>query len=254
MKVARIPGQLSRFSLFPLQSFPVSFLLPAAVTFADRLLAFLTTFPAPVELATSVTAANPYVAAPSRALLTAFAQKFYADNSPRLAVLGINPGRFGGGTTGVAFTDPVALADFCGITSALPRRREMSSEFVYQFIAALGGPAEFYAHFYLGSVYPMVLLKEGLNYNYYDAPVLTRSLWPQLLDSLQRQVEIGFRLDVVVSLGRRNAQFLRKLNQEVKLFDEIIELDHPRFIMQYKRRALAEYVAQYVAVLGGLVA
>ncbi|MBC7448517.1 MAG: DUF4918 family protein [Hymenobacteraceae bacterium] len=224
------------------------------MSFADRLLSFLTTFPAPAGLPTHVMAANPYIAEPSRALLTTFAGKFYGDERSRVAVLGINPGRFGGGTTGISFTDPVALADFCGIPNALPRRREMSSEFVYQFIAALGGPAEFYAHFYLGSVYPMVLLKEGLNYNYYDAPALTRALWPQLLDSLRQQVEVGFRRDVVVSLGRRNAQFLRKLNQEVKLFDEIIELDHPRYIMQYKRRALAEYVAQYVAVLGGLVA
>ena len=222
--------------------------------FADRLLTFLTTFPAPTDLPVGVAAANPYIVDPSRALLTAFAQKFYADNRPRVAVLGINPGRFGGGTTGIAFTDPVALADHCGIPSALPRRREMSSEFVYQFIGALGGPAAFYEHFYLGSVYPQVLLKEGLNHNYYDSPALLRTLWPQLLDSLQQQAAIGFRSDVVVSLGRRNAQFLRRLNQEAKLFDDIIELDHPRFIMQYKRRALAEYVAQYVAVLGRLVA
>ncbi len=221
--------------------------------FADRLLDFLTTFPPPAGLPVGVSAANPYVVEPSRTLLTAFARKFYADDRPRVAVLGINPGRFGGGTTGIAFTDPVALADFGGIATALPRRREMSSEFVYQFIGALGGPAAFYEHFYLGSVYPQVLLKEGLNHNYYDSPALVRTLWPQLLDSIRQQIAMGFRRDVVVSLGRRNAQFLRKLNQEVKLFEEVIELDHPRFIMQYRRRRLAEYVAQYVAVLGGLV-
>ncbi len=221
--------------------------------YADRLLHFLTTFAPPAELPPSVTAANPYVTEPSRGLLAAFAQKFYADDRPRVALLGINPGRFGGGTTGIAFTDPVALADACGIATDLPRRRELSSEFVYRFIGALGGPTAFYEHFYLGSAYPQVLLKDGLNHNYYDSPALIRTLWPQLLESLRQQAAIGFRRDVVVSLGRRNAQFLRKLNQELHLFDEVIELDHPRFIMQYKRRQLAEYTAEYVATLGRLL-
>lgn len=221
--------------------------------YANCLLSFLTTFPAPTDLPPGIEAANPYVAEPSCGLLTAFARKFYADDNPRVAVLGINPGRFGGGTTGVAFTDPVALADRCGIANPLPRRREVSSEFVYQFIGEMGGPSAFYRHFYLGSVYPLVLLREGLNHNYYDSPALTRSLWPTLLDSLRRQTAIGFRTDVVVSLGRRNAEFLRKLNREAPLFGEVLELDHPRFIMQYKRRHLAEYAARYVDVLGGLV-
>ncbi len=221
--------------------------------FADRLLAFLTTFPAPPALPAGVTAANPYAAEPARRLLTAFARTFYPDDPPRVAVLGINPGRFGGGTTGVAFTDPVALADACAIEHPLPRRRETSSEFVYRCVAALGGPTAFYAHFYLGSVYPHTLLKGGLNYNYYDAPALIRALRPHLLASVQQQVQIGLRTDVVVSLGQRNAQFLRQLNQELHLFDEIIALDHPRYIMQYKRRTLPAYIAQYVAVLGGLI-
>lgn len=224
-----------------------------ASMFADRLLRFLTTFPPPPPLPGEVVAENPYVTEPSRTLLTQFAQKFYADEQPRVAVLGINPGRFGGGTTGIAFTDPKALADCCGIATDLPKRREVSSEFVYRFIATLGGPAAFYRHFYLGSIYPLVLLKGGLNYNYYDAPALTKALWPQLLDSLRQQVEIGFRRDVVVSLGRRNAEFLEKLNRELNLFDRIVTLDHPRYLMQYKRRALDEHIARYVAVLGGLV-
>jgi len=222
-------------------------------TFGSRLLHFLTSFPPPPPLPGDVVAENPYRQEPSRGLLTQFAQRFYADERPRVALLGINPGRFGGGTTGVAFTDPVALGDYCGIASDLPRRREVSSEFVYRFIDALGGPTAFYEHFYLGSIYPLVLLRHGLNYNYYDSPALVRALWPQLLDSLRQQVEIGFRRDVVVSLGRRNAEFLTKLNRELGLFGEIVTLDHPRYIMQYKRRALEQHVARYVEVLGGLV-
>jgi hypothetical protein len=217
------------------------------------LLHFLTTFPGPAALPPGIAALNPYADEPARGLLTAFAGRFYAADRPRVAVLGINPGRFGGGTTGVAFTDPVALADACGIPHPLPRRREVSSEFVYRVIDQLGGPASFYDHFYVGSVYPLVLLNKELNYNYYDSGALTRQLWPALLDSVARQAALGLRRDVTVSLGRRNAEFLTRLNQELHLFDDIIALDHPRFLMQYRRRYLAEHLAEYTAVLGGLV-
>ena len=59
----------------------------------------------------------------------------------RVAVLGINPGRLGGGRTGIAFTDPGALTAYCGIAHELPRRApELSTQFVYEVITELGGP------------------------------------------------------------------------------------------------------------------
>lgn len=223
--------------------------------FATRLLALLTTFPLPAApLPGGVEVRNSFHDPEVQAILQAFARKFYAANVPRVGLFGINPGRFGGGRTGVAFTDPVALAS-CGIAHALPRqRRELSSEFVYQFIEALGGPAEFYQHFFLSSVYPLELTREGKNYNYYDAPALTKALWADMRRSLTEQTErLGLRRDVAVSLGRRNGEFLRKLNDELGLFARIEVLDHPRFLMQYRRKALAENVARYVEVLGGLL-
>jgi hypothetical protein len=197
---------------------------------------------------------NSYHDPAVRAILQAFAHKFYVADTPRVGIFGINPGRFGGGRTGVAFTDPVALAS-CGIAHTLPRqRRELSSEFVYQFIEALGGPAEFYQHFFLSSVYPLELTREGKNYNYYDAPALTKALWDDMRHSLTEQTQqLKLRRDVAVSLGRRNGEFLRKLNNELGLFDRIEILDHPRFLMQYRRKRLAENVARYVEVLGQLL-
>ena len=38
-----------------------------------------------------------------------FFKKFYNDERKRVFVIGINPGRFGSGTTGIAFTDPIRL-------------------------------------------------------------------------------------------------------------------------------------------------
>ncbi|AIZ64060.1 hypothetical protein PK28_10765 [Hymenobacter sp. DG25B] len=223
-------------------------------SFADRLLSFLTGFPLPAALPAGVSAESPYQQPAVQPLLTAFARQYYASPAPRIALLGINPGRFGSGRTGVAFTDPVALADNCGIANPLPRQRELSSQFIYQVVAAMGGPARFYQDFYLGSLYPLVLLREERNYNYYDAPALTAALADDLRLSLHQQVhEVGLRRTVVVCLGRRNAKYLQQLNQELRLFEHIEVLDHPRYLMQYKRRELPQHVARYVEVLSALI-
>ncbi|MGI4875654.1 MAG: uracil-DNA glycosylase family protein [Janthinobacterium lividum] len=224
--------------------------------FPTRLLQLLTTFPLPAQaLPHEVQVRNSYHDPTVQAIFAQFAQRFYSGPMPRVGIFGINPGRFGGGRTGVAFTDPVALATNCGIAHELPRqRRELSSEFVYQFIEALGGAGEFYQHFFLSAIYPLELTCDGKNYNYYDSPAIIKALWPDLRHSLTTQVQqLGLRRDVAVSLGRRNGEFLRKLNDELGLFGRIEVLDHPRFLMQYRRKLLAENVARYVEVLGGLL-
>lgn len=224
--------------------------------FPARLLHLLRTFPLPpAPLPGAVEVRSSFQDPAVAAILTTFAQQYYRVDTQRVGIFGINPGRFGGGRTGVAFTDPVALTEICGIAHALPKqRRELSSEFVYKFIAELGGPTPFYEHFFLSSVYPLELTHAGKNYNYYDAPALIKALWPDMLLSLKRQAnELNLRRDVAVSLGRRNGEFLRKLNEELGLFARIEILDHPRFLMQYRRRFLAESVARYVEVLGGLI-
>ncbi|KAA9325907.1 DUF4918 family protein [Hymenobacter busanensis] len=222
-------------------------------TFADRLLTFLTDFPAPPALPNDVEAYNPCKEPVAHDLLTRFAHRHYADDRPRVALLGINPGRFGGGTTGIAFTDPAALASHCGIANNLPRRSELSSQFIYQLVSALGGAPAFYQHFYLGSLYPLVLLRHGLNYNYYDSPALTAALWPDLQSALQQQVALGLRRDVAVCLGRRNATYFERLNHELQLFERLEVFDHPRYLMQYKRRAVPDFVTQYTKVLGEML-
>ena len=224
-------------------------------TLASRLPHFLAAFPSPQALPPGIEAQNPFGEPAVQALAQRFADKFYASDRPRVALLGINPGRLGMGRTGVAFTDPVALGEICGIANDLPRGRpELSTQFVYRVVEALGGPTEFYQHFFLSSIYPLVLLHQGLNYNYYDSPSLLKALWPDLNRSLQQQVQqLHLRRDVAVSLGKRNGKFLKKLNDELQLFDNIVVLDHPRYLMQYRRRDLEANVARFVEILGALL-
>lgn len=197
---------------------------------------------------------NPYVNPVVRRHVRSFLDRFFADNDPRVLVLGINPGRFGAGITGVTFTDPLALADFCGVPNDLPRRRELSSVFIYDVIHALGGPEWFYRRFFLTAVCPLGFTRGGTNLNYYDVPALAKAVRPFIAGSIRAQIAMGGRADHAVVLGRgANAAFLQRLNEEHGFFRELHALDHPRFIMQYRRRRMAEYVDSHVRTFKALV-
>jgi len=86
---------------------------------------------------------------------TAFYRKYYNDHAPRHLILGINPGRFGAGLTGIPFTDPKHLTEQCDIPYAGPRAHEPSSVFIYDMIRAFGGPEVFYRQFYISAVCPL---------------------------------------------------------------------------------------------------
>ena len=56
-----------------------------------------------------------------------FYNEFFYDNNKRILLFGINPGRIGGGLTGIPFTDPYHLKNHCGIDSKLDLKKELSS-------------------------------------------------------------------------------------------------------------------------------
>ena len=170
-------------------------------TFADRVLEFNTSLPHPRIRVAGVKTLDPYRDALVRVLAAKFYHAYYSDNNPRVFVFGINPGRFGAGTTGIPFTDPVALKDACGIDNDLARKRELSSVFIYSFIDHWGGPTVFYRRFFFGAVSPVGFVKDGLNYNYYDHPRLLKQLQPFIVSSMRAQVDIGAERDAAIVLG-----------------------------------------------------
>lgn len=183
-------------------------------------------------------------------LCSLFYHQFYNDHDPRWLILGINPGRFGGGNTGVPFTDPVRLHDDCGIPNDLAKRTELSSDFVYRVIRAYGGPGRFYHDFFISSVSPIGFTQEGVNLNYYDRPDLQEVVAQQVSVWLEQQLAFGIRREVCFCLGEgKNLEFLRKLNARKQFFSGIIGLPHPRFIMQYRRKQLQAYIERYVREL-----
>lgn len=220
-------------------------------SFGERATGFFCGLRAP-RVPAGVDVMNPYRDARVRAYTRRFFESYFADDRDRLLILGINPGRFGAGVTGIAFTDPVALAEMCGIPNDLAPVRELSSVFIYEMIERLGGPGAFYGRFFLSAICPLGFTREGRNLNYYDEPRLERMVTPFIVSSVERHIAFGGRRDRVVILGRgKNARFFERLNHEHRWFDSVDALDHPRYIMQYRRRKLRAYIRKYEAALTG---
>lgn len=194
---------------------------------------------------------NPYSEPDVRAVLEVFYHRFYNDNQSRVFVLGINPGRFGGGLTGISFTDPVALRENLGILSGIIGKRELSSEFVYQVVEKYGGATRFFSDVFLTAVCPLGFVQNGKNYNFYDDAMLTEAMYPFITETLRKQATFGaFRRKAIVLGAGKLTGFIRRLNNELGVFEEIVSLEHPRFIMQYRRKKMHEYITRYVEVIG----
>ena len=181
-----------------------------------------------------------------------FYGKFYSDHRRRQMIVGINPGRFGAGVTGIPFTDSQRLADPCGIVIPGIKTYEPSSVYVYDVIAAYGGPERFYGDFYIAAMSPLgfTALQPGgkeINYNYYDSKALTDAVYGFMIDSLRKQLQFNIDRSVGYCLGTgKNADFVMRLNEKEKFFGKIIPLEHPRFVMQYRNKRKQEYIDKYL--------
>jgi hypothetical protein len=221
-------------------------------TVAKRAYAFYESL-RPPRVPRGVHVMNPYADAKVLGYVRGFLDRYFADDRDRVLVLGINPGRFGAGITGITFTDPVALADMCGIENDLPRRREPSSLFVYRLVEALGGPRAFYRDVFLTAVSPLGFTKHGKNLNYYDEPALARAVTPFIIRTMERQLTLGVRRECAIVFGRgENYRYLERLNGENGWFERLVPLDHPRPIVQYRRKQLDAYVARYAEIFNNL--
>jgi hypothetical protein len=196
---------------------------------------------------------NPFRENPhALGLLQSFCDKYLNDEQPRHIILGINPGRFGAGLTGIAFTDPKRLVSECKIPYEGKITHEPSSVFVYEVINAYGGVEKFYNDFYINSPCPLGFVSidekgRETNYNYYDSRELTEAVTDFMIASIRELINLGIRTDVCFCFGTgKNEKFLSKLNSANKFFGKIIPLEHPRFIMQYKALSKNKYIDKYL--------
>lgn len=179
-----------------------------------------------------------------------FYNKYYNDNEKRIFLIGINPGRFGGGVTGIPFTDPIHLEEVLKIRNPLLKRHELSSKFIYSVIKGIGGPDIFFKKCYLTAVSPLGFILNGKNINYYDSKKLSEKFKIQFTYWLKKQISFGAYTEIAFSLGRgKNFDFLQSLNKEHRLFKQILALPHPRWVMQYRYPERSKFVDIYLEKL-----
>lgn len=222
-------------------------------TFGEKIISFCKNLDLDGPLPAGIKVMNPFRVNPEIIpAITRFYSRFYSDTNTRHLILGINPGRFGAGVTGIPFTDTIRLQEKCGIDIPGLKSFETSSVFIYEMIDSYGGPGKFYNDFYISSVSPLGFTATGgkgkdLNYNYYDSRELTDSILNFVIGSIRIQIDFGIERDVCFCLGTgRNFRFLSDLNKKHHFFDKIEPLEHPRYIMQYKSKSKHEYIAGYL--------
>lgn len=219
-------------------------------TFANNAIKYFTGLKIPGRIPDSIGILNPYEKKEVKEAVKLFFHKYFDDNERRVFVFGINPGRFGGGLTGISFTDPVALREECGIENKLGDRKELSSKFIYKVINQYGGVNKFYSKIFITALYPFAIIKDGKNFNYYDSLKLYVSLKTQIASAIKEQINFGADRRFAVCLGKKNAKYFNEINNEHNFFEEIRVLDHPRYIMQYRLKRVNQYINQYISTVG----
>ncbi|MGQ9805273.1 MAG: uracil-DNA glycosylase family protein [Chlorobiales bacterium] len=219
-------------------------------TFADKAISFFHSLSFPARLPKFIEVMNPYQDVATFDVVKTFFRKFYNDERQRVFLWGINPGRFGGGVTGIPFTDPFALSNFLEIPHSLTGKRELSSEFVYRVVEKWGGAKKFYGTFYINSLSPLGFTRLGKNYNFYDDKALIQASQPFIVKCISEQLQFGAQRKTAICLGTGKLyDFFLRLNDAHAFFQTIVPVEHPRFIMQYRRKEVERFVEKYITML-----
>ena len=222
-------------------------------TFADKIISFNKKIVFEGSLPNNISIMNPFKENEEALEISSkFYKKFYDDFEKRFLILGINPGRFGAGVTGVPFTDTKRLMDECGLQFSGKSTHEPSATFIYEMINAFGGTQKFYSQFYIHSICPLgftITNEKGkeVNYNYYDSKELTDCVYDFIIENIKKQISFGISTDICFCFGTgKNERFLKKINEEFNFFKKIVALEHPRYIMQYKSKSKQDYIDKYL--------
>jgi hypothetical protein len=216
------------------------------MSFASKAIKYFCHLEPAHKLLNGIEIINPYGSDEVKSVVKKFFRKYYDDSNERIFIIGINPGRFGGGLTGISFTDPVALREHCGIENNLGNKKELSSKFIYSLANKFGGTENFFSKVFLTALYPFALTRDGKNFNYYDDKNVSKTLSKDIIKNIKSQISFGARKDFAILLGKKNADYFSKLNNEHKFFREIIVVEHPRYIMQYKLKKVESYIKKYL--------
>jgi hypothetical protein len=92
------------------------------------------------------------------------------------------------------------------------------------------------------------------NYNYYDSRELMEIIKPFIVETLQEQLTLGVETDTCYCMGHgKNYRYLQALNADHHFFNQIIPLEHPRYIVQYKSKHKEAYIRKYLQAFGQMI-
>ncbi len=153
---------------------------------------------------------------------------------------------------------PSQIYDFVSmlllLTIGLKGGIELSSDFVYRMISAFGGTENFYRRFYITALSPVGYVRDGKNLNYYDIKGMPEQLDAWMAETMAVQIAAGCDRRVAFSMGQgTNFKQLQAFNERHGFFERVEPLPHPRWVMQYRRKRLDEFIGLYVETLQGAV-
>jgi len=70
-----------------------------------------------------------------------------------------------------------------------------------------------------------------------------------MIQSLKETIELGIASSEVIILGKKNATFLEKFIIEAQIFSNLIVLERPRYIQQYRLREKELFIDKYMKAL-----
>lgn len=184
-----------------------------------------------------------------------FYKKYYDDGRPRRLALGSSPARRGSAITGVPFVGARELERACERKYDGYATNKGAQDFLDEIVLRYGGPRHYYADLLMAFVCPLGIsgvTPRGrvVNANYYDSGALLEILRPFVVSSPRQQVDLGIDTSTCYCIGSgENFRFLSSLNEHEGLFDMIVPLEHPRFVVQYNPARRDEFVEKYVAAL-----
>lgn len=214
----------------------------------NEVINFYKNFAPPPHLPADLELVNPYEHAERSEAIEAFYAKFFDDNNVRVHILGINPSRMNQTATGVNYTDGFALEEYCGIHNNFSKNRELTSNFFYKVVQAMGGASDFFARVFPWAMMPVTVTKKSNYANYYGNDVVE-----DLKDLVEENVRWTSKLPstgkLVILGSGENHKFFEEMQGSPFGYNEVRVVPHPRWVMQYNSSKLDHYIDQYVDAL-----
>ena len=101
-------------------------------------------------------------------------------------------------------------------------------------------------------VFPLGIAKinpngNEVNCNYYDIKNYEEKFEKYIIKSIKEIIQFNIDTSICYCIGSgKNYEYLLKLNNKYNFFEEIIPLEHPRFIMQYNSKNKDLYLNKYL--------